>query len=78
MLHLVCTVMTVHIFFTYPETARRTLEEIDLLFDSDIPPWRSAKAQVGALEERAEKIERNGSVEADFKEKDGDVKQEVV
>ncbi|KAK4493649.1 hypothetical protein PRZ48_014834 [Zasmidium cellare] len=73
-----CTVMTVHIFFTYPETARKTLEEIDVLFDSNIAPWRSANARVGTLEDRAQKIERNGSLEQDMKEKHGDVRQEEV
>jgi hypothetical protein len=33
--------MTVHVFFTYPETACRSLEEVDILFDTDIKPWRS-------------------------------------
>lgn len=68
-----CTVMIFHIFFTYPETARKSLEEIDVLFDSDIPPWRSAKVSSHALEERAEKIvERGGSVGIDG----GDLKKE--
>ncbi|KAF7194536.1 High-affinity glucose transporter [Pseudocercospora fuligena] len=77
-----CTVMTVHIFFTYPETARKTLEEIDLLFDSKIPAWKSGKVQANALETRAQKIEQG--VETDEngleieKEKEGDVKQKEV
>lgn len=69
--------MTIHIFFTYPETARKTLEEIDVLFDSNIASWRSAKAQVGALEDRAHEIERNGGL-GEVKDKDGDVMQEEV
>lgn len=35
--------MTFQIFFTYPETARRSLEEIDLVFDTDVKPWRTAQ-----------------------------------
>ncbi|KAJ5541870.1 Major facilitator superfamily domain general substrate transporter [Penicillium sp. DV-2018c] len=36
-----CTVMTFHVFLMYPETAGRTLEEIDLIFDTDVKPWRT-------------------------------------
>ncbi|KAF2226905.1 hypothetical protein BDZ85DRAFT_316354 [Elsinoe ampelina] len=35
-----CFVMTIHVFFTYPETAGKTLEEIDTIFDASIPPGR--------------------------------------
>lgn len=45
-------------FISDPETARKSLEEIDILFDSRIPPWKSAKANVNALEERAAQIEQ--------------------
>ncbi|KXH31610.1 hypothetical protein CSAL01_04607 [Colletotrichum salicis] len=41
-----CAAMTVHIFFTYPETSGKTLEEIDELFDSNIPAWRTGSAGV--------------------------------
>lgn len=76
--------MIFHIFFTYPETARKSLEEIDVLFDSNIPPWRSAKVNAHALEERADKIiERGGSVGFDGRESkkgefNSDEKQEMV
>ncbi|KAM5369020.1 hypothetical protein ACJZ2D_009223 [Fusarium nematophilum] len=58
-----CTVMIPHIFFTYPETAGKTLEEIDTIFDSRTPPWRSAKAG-GHLDRRAAEIanEKGGVV----------------
>lgn len=36
-----CFAMTFHVFFTYPETAGRSLEEIDMVFDSDVKPWRT-------------------------------------
>ncbi|THC93626.1 hypothetical protein EYZ11_006910 [Aspergillus tanneri] len=36
-----CTVMTFHVFFMYPETARRSLEEIDEMFDSNVKAWKS-------------------------------------
>ncbi|PYH47020.1 sugar porter family MFS transporter [Aspergillus saccharolyticus JOP 1030-1] len=38
-----CTVMTVHIFFTYPETAGRSLEDIDLMFDANLPAWKTSR-----------------------------------
>ncbi|KAE8415176.1 general substrate transporter [Aspergillus pseudocaelatus] len=40
-----CTVMTFHVFFLYPETARRSLEEIDIMFESNVKPWQSSKVQ---------------------------------
>ncbi|KAK3217386.1 hypothetical protein GRF29_1g2892404 [Pseudopithomyces chartarum] len=76
-----CTVMTVHIFFTYPETARKTLEEIDAVFDSKIPPWKSSKVQERALEARAQSITEKGGMRKDsdgFDEKDSRAHQEVV
>ncbi|KAK1537679.1 hypothetical protein CPAR01_07792 [Colletotrichum paranaense] len=39
-----CAAMTIHIFFTYPETSGKSLEEIDDLFDSNIPAWRTRRA----------------------------------
>lgn len=64
-----CFVMTFHIFFTYPETARKTLEEIDLLFDSKIPAWKSAGVKSNSLETRAAEIEK-GSVNDDIDDDD--------
>lgn len=72
-----CTVMQAQIFFTYPETARKSLEEIDVLFDSNIPPWRSAKISRNALEERAEKIvEHGGSVGFDGHDSEKEVSRD--
>ncbi|KAL1605266.1 hypothetical protein SLS60_004812 [Paraconiothyrium brasiliense] len=76
-----CTVMTIHIFFTYPETARKTLEEIDVVFDSKIAPWRTCTVQERALEARAQNINKTGAVRADsdaFDEKDGNAYQKEV
>ncbi|KAF7712308.1 MFS-type Sugar/inositol transporter [Penicillium ucsense] len=36
-----CFAMTFHVFFMYPETVGRTLEEIDLVFDSNAKPWKT-------------------------------------
>lgn len=57
-----------------PETARKSLEEIDVLFDSRIPPWKSAKAQLSVLEERAMQIEQKNVVMDEKRER---VEEEV-
>ena len=54
-----CLVMVVHIYFTYPETVRKSLEEIDVLFDGTIPAWRSAHA-IATLEDKVKKIKEEG------------------
>ncbi|KIW15728.1 hypothetical protein PV08_05778 [Exophiala spinifera] len=36
-----CTAMTIHVFFCFPETAGKTLEEVDELFSSGIKPWNT-------------------------------------
>jgi hypothetical protein len=36
-----CLVMTIHVFFLYPETAGKSLEEMDEIFASKIPAWRT-------------------------------------
>ncbi|KAG5982300.1 hypothetical protein E4U55_002072 [Claviceps digitariae] len=45
-----CIVMTAHAFFTYPETAQKSLEEMDQLFDQNIHAWRSNKSGTCAEE----------------------------
>ena len=40
-----CFVMTFHIYFTYPETCGRSLEEIEYIFEANLPPWRSNEAR---------------------------------
>jgi hypothetical protein len=39
-----CAVMTVHVFLFFPETAGKLLEEIDELFNANLPAWRSKDA----------------------------------
>ncbi|KAF9933905.1 hypothetical protein FBU30_004073 [Linnemannia zychae] len=36
-----CVAMTIHVFFMFPETKGRTLEEMDELFSSHIPAWKT-------------------------------------
>lgn len=56
-----CVAMTIHAFFFYPETAKKSLEEVDLLFTENVPAWRSASAG-GRLQEKIEKVERGEKV----------------
>jgi len=36
-----CTAMTIHVFFCFPETAGKTLEEVEEMFMSDVKPWNT-------------------------------------
>ncbi|CAM1509010.1 Fc.00g027490.m01.CDS01 [Cosmosporella sp. VM-42] len=56
-----CVIMTFHAFFTYPETARKTLEEVDVIFEKDIPAWRSAEAGI-SFQEKVEEAKRTGGI----------------
>lgn len=60
-----CAAMTVQIFFSYPETAGRTLEEIERIFETNAPAWRSAAVERGAFEARVEEVrhKKEGGVE---------------
>ncbi len=40
--------MTIHVFFAFPETAGKTLEEVDEIFQSGVPAWKTRKGS-GAL-----------------------------
>lgn len=60
-----CAAMTVWVFFLYPETVGKSLEEIDYLFESKVSPWRSAS--VGGFGERVNEVERRESAGADEK-----------
>lgn len=53
--------MTFHVFFTYPETAGRSLEEIDKVFDTGVKPWRTNTIH-DRLGEEVQKYKEAGSV----------------
>lgn len=38
-----CGAMAIHVFFMFPETHRKSLEEIDMMWNEHVPAWRSSK-----------------------------------
>ncbi|RPB01546.1 general substrate transporter [Choiromyces venosus 120613-1] len=36
-----CAAMTVHVFFFFPETAGKSLEEIEAMFEEGVPAWKT-------------------------------------
>lgn len=65
--------MTFHVFLMYPETVGRSLEEIDLVFETDVKPWQTHK--IGDL--FGEEVERRKE-DGPKKEVIGADHQEVV
>ncbi|KAF9132728.1 hypothetical protein BGX30_012541 [Mortierella sp. GBA39] len=54
-----CVAMTVHVFLMFPETKGRTLEEMDELFNSDIPAWKTAAQPASHLDRDIEELKLN-------------------
>ncbi|KAF9947962.1 hypothetical protein BGZ70_002415 [Mortierella alpina] len=52
-----CVAMTIHVFFMFPETKGRTLEEMDELFSSDVPAWKTRAMPESHLERDIETIQ---------------------
>jgi Sugar (and other) transporter len=48
----------IHIFLAAPETKGRTLEEMDEVFDSGVPAWRSTATSTDRLERIRQDIEK--------------------
>ncbi|KAK9384092.1 general substrate transporter [Kockiozyma suomiensis] len=44
-----CICMAVNVFFLFPETKGKTLEEVDILWEEKIKPWKTANADVSHL-----------------------------
>jgi hypothetical protein len=40
--------MTLHVFFLFPETAGKTLEEVEEMFTQGIPAWKTGVGKRGA------------------------------
>jgi hypothetical protein len=43
----------IHMFLTAPETKGKTLEEMDSVFDTGIPPWKAGK-----IDSRLDQLQR--------------------
>ncbi|KAG0039215.1 hypothetical protein BGZ82_009255 [Podila clonocystis] len=52
-----CVAMTIHIFFMFPETKGRTLEEMDELFNSDMPAWKTRALPIGKADVEDKMVE---------------------
>ncbi|KAF9143698.1 hypothetical protein BG015_000349, partial [Linnemannia schmuckeri] len=55
-----CVAMTIHVFFMFPETKGRTLEEMDQIFNSDVPIFKAWEAS---------KIPTTSHIEYDIEQK---------
>lgn len=53
--------MTIHVFLAFPETAGKTLEEVDEIFQSSVPAWKTRKGS-GALARDIEAVKGEGVV----------------
>ncbi|KAG0348967.1 hypothetical protein BG004_003129 [Podila humilis] len=51
-----CVAMTIHVFFMFPETKGRTLEEMDELFNSDMPAWKTRALPASKLDAEIEQM----------------------
>ncbi|KAL2865320.1 sugar porter family MFS transporter [Aspergillus lucknowensis] len=60
-----CTVMTFHVFLMYPETAQRSLEEIDMMFDGNVKAWETHKIR-GRFDEQVEEQRKHSVVGEDI------------
>ncbi|KAK3830301.1 MAG: general substrate transporter [Linnemannia gamsii] len=54
-----CVAMTIHVFFMFPETKGRTLEEMDELFNSDVPAWKTRSQPASHLDRDIEELKLN-------------------
>lgn len=62
--------MTIHVFLAFPETAHKTLEEVDEIFNSGVPAWRTRKI---AFDNKTEKLAADieaGNADANLYTKD--------
>ncbi|KAK3818949.1 MAG: glucose transporter [Benniella sp.] len=53
-----CVAMTIHVFFMFPETKGRTLEEMDELFNSHVPAWKTRSQPDSHLERDIERLKQ--------------------
>jgi sugar porter (SP) family MFS transporter len=51
-----CIAMTIHVFLMFPETKGRTLEEMDDVFSSDLPAWKTRGLPASKFEADVEHV----------------------
>ena len=75
-----CLAMTIHVFFMFPETAGKTLEEVEDMFASGVPAWKT-KIDTGRTlrEERGEvDFEKHGRLRHSDEKDNQAAQNEVV
>lgn len=70
-----CAAMTVFVFFLYPETTGKSLEEIDYVFEARVPAWRTAEVG-GTFEDRVHEVETKRGSHLHGAEGEGEVTHE--
>lgn len=56
--------MTIHVFFLFPETVGRSLEEVDEVFNSGLPAYKTGRlTKQSKLNELTEAIKRGEDIE---------------
>jgi hypothetical protein len=68
--------MVYHVYFMYLETVKESLEEIDVLFNGNIPAWRSASA-VSTFEEKDVRVRETRGLEEPKQQANADHKEKV-
>lgn len=65
-----CFVMTFHVYFLFPETKGKTLEEISQMWDAKIPAWRTASwvPETPITREEAYNEKRNATAAGEHQE----------
>jgi MFS family permease len=69
-----CVAMFIQVFFMFPETRQKSLEEIDILFDENIAPWKTRSGS--RVDERAQAIARGDKIEKGKRNSDTTLQQD--
>ncbi|KAF2469722.1 high affinity glucose transporter [Lindgomyces ingoldianus] len=63
-----CTTMAIHVFFMFPETSGKTLEEVEQMFEHHIPAWKTKvefqkirRAEGGEIDDKEAAMRRQES-----------------
>ncbi|PSN74257.1 high affinity glucose transporter [Corynespora cassiicola Philippines] len=63
-----CTAMAIHVFFMFPETSGKTLEEVEEMFLRNVPAWKTknefstlVRAEAGNIDDKEAALHREGT-----------------